>query len=70
MMMTMMMTMTMTMTMMMMMITGVTHDIRYLDPFPVYFSHAQGSAKTCVDGRRYIDLWMGHGNNIMIINKG
>jgi glutamate-1-semialdehyde 2,1-aminomutase len=40
---------------------GITHDIRYLRPFPVYVDHALGARKWDVDGHEYIDYWMGHG---------
>jgi len=40
---------------------GITHDIRYLQPFPVYIEAARGTRKWDVDGREYIDYWMGHG---------
>jgi glutamate-1-semialdehyde 2,1-aminomutase len=41
--------------------SGVTHDNRFLRPFPLYVTHAQGSRKWDVDGHEYIDYWMGHG---------
>jgi glutamate-1-semialdehyde 2,1-aminomutase len=40
---------------------GVTHDLRYLEPFPVYIDRAQGAAKWDVDGHQLIDYWSGHG---------
>src|SRR5262245_13679638 len=40
---------------------GVTHDLRHLEPFPVYIDRAQGAHKWDVDGRRLIDYWAGHG---------
>ncbi|MBI2217946.1 MAG: aspartate aminotransferase family protein [Candidatus Rokubacteria bacterium] len=40
---------------------GITHDIRYLLPFPLYVTHASGSRKWDVDGHEYTDYWMGHG---------
>ncbi len=40
---------------------GITHDIRYLTPFPVYVERAQGALKWDVDGHEYVDYWMGHG---------
>jgi glutamate-1-semialdehyde 2,1-aminomutase len=40
---------------------GVTHDLRYLEPFPVYVERAEGSRKWTVDGRELIDYWSGHG---------
>jgi glutamate-1-semialdehyde 2,1-aminomutase len=40
---------------------GITHDVRHLTPFPLYVSRAEGARKWDVDGREYIDYWMGHG---------
>jgi glutamate-1-semialdehyde 2,1-aminomutase len=40
---------------------GVTHDLRYLEPFPVYVDHAAGAHKWDVDGHELIDYWSGHG---------
>jgi glutamate-1-semialdehyde 2,1-aminomutase len=40
---------------------GVTHDLRYLEPFPIYIDRAQGSRKWDVDGHELIDYWSGHG---------
>jgi glutamate-1-semialdehyde 2,1-aminomutase len=40
---------------------GVTHDIRHLQPFPVFVERAQGALKWDVDGHEYVDYWMGHG---------
>src|SRR5712691_11401073 len=39
---------------------GVTHDVRYLEPFPVYIDRAAGSHKWDVDGHELIDYWCGH----------
>ena len=41
--------------------SGVTHDIRYVSPFPIYVERAQGSRKWDVDGNEYVDYVMGHG---------
>jgi len=41
--------------------SGVTHDGRYLRPFPVYVERAAGSRKWTVDGHELIDYVMGHG---------
>jgi len=41
--------------------SGVTHDGRYLQPFPIYIDRAQGSRKWDLDGHELIDYWMGHG---------
>jgi glutamate-1-semialdehyde 2,1-aminomutase len=40
---------------------GVTHDLRHLEPFPVYVDRAEGAYKWDVDGHRLIDYWAGHG---------
>jgi glutamate-1-semialdehyde 2,1-aminomutase len=40
---------------------GVTHDLRYLEPFPIYVDRAQGGHKWDVDGHELIDYWSGHG---------
>jgi glutamate-1-semialdehyde 2,1-aminomutase len=40
---------------------GVTHDLRHLEPFPVYIDRAQGAHKWDVDGHQLIDYWGGHG---------
>jgi len=41
--------------------SGVTHDSRFLRPFPIYAERAAGSRKWDVDGREHIDYVMGHG---------
>lgn len=41
--------------------SGVTHDARYLKPFPIYANRAEGSKKYDVDGNEIVDYWMGHG---------
>lgn len=35
--------------------SGVTHDSRYLRPFPIYAARAAGSRKWDVDGHEYVD---------------
>ncbi len=44
---------------------GVTHDNRYSSTGPIYIDHAAGSHKWDVDGREYIDYWMGHGSLLL-----
>ena len=44
---------------------GVTHDGRFLKPFPPYIKSAKGSRKTDVDGNELVDFWMGHGSLIL-----
>jgi glutamate-1-semialdehyde 2,1-aminomutase len=40
---------------------GVTHDARYVTPFPLYISRSQGAHKWDIDGNQLIDYWTGHG---------
>jgi glutamate-1-semialdehyde 2,1-aminomutase len=40
---------------------GVTHDLRYMEPFPIYIDRQRGSRKWDVDGHEFIDFWSGHG---------
>src|SRR5262245_60406563 len=40
---------------------GVTHELRYLEPFPVYIDRAKGAHKWSVDGPELIDYFSGHG---------
>ncbi len=40
---------------------GVTHDSRYMRPFPMYVTHARGARKWDVDGNEYVDFFGGHG---------
>jgi len=40
---------------------GVTHDKRFMTPFPTYIQRAKGSRKWDVDGNEYVDYVMGHG---------
>jgi glutamate-1-semialdehyde 2,1-aminomutase len=44
---------------------GVTHDLRYLEPFPIYVDRAEGAYKWDVDGHRLIDYWSGHGSLLL-----
>ncbi len=44
---------------------GVTHDARYLLPFPLYVTHASGPLKWDVDGNEYVDYVCGHGALIL-----
>ena len=40
---------------------GVTHDARYLEPFPIVLAEARGARKVDLDGNEYLDYVMGHG---------
>jgi glutamate-1-semialdehyde 2,1-aminomutase len=39
---------------------GICHNVRGYLPHPVYPDRASGARFTDVDGRAYLDLWMGH----------
>lgn len=41
--------------------SGLTHDGRRLDPYPLYVDRASGSRKWDVDGNEYVDYFGGHG---------
>jgi glutamate-1-semialdehyde 2,1-aminomutase len=41
--------------------SGITHDTRYLDPYPLYVQRAAGARKWCADGHEYVDYFGGHG---------
>lgn len=43
----------------------VTHDSRYLEPFPLYMERALGSHKWDVDGNEYVDFAGGHGSHLL-----
>ena len=40
---------------------GVTHDSRYMSPFPVYITRADGAKKWGLEDKTFIDYWAGHG---------
>jgi glutamate-1-semialdehyde 2,1-aminomutase len=41
--------------------SGLTHDSRVLDPYPLFVGRAAGPRKWCVDGHEYVDYFGGHG---------
>jgi glutamate-1-semialdehyde 2,1-aminomutase len=41
--------------------SGLAHDSRNFDPYPLYVARAQGPLKWDVDGNRYVDYFGGHG---------
>jgi len=41
--------------------SGVTHDARYMEPFPIYVERAYGPHKWTVEEHRLVDYWTGHG---------
>lgn len=44
---------------------GVTHDLRFMQPFPLYVDRQLGSRKWDVDGHEFIDYWSGHGSMLL-----
>lgn len=47
---------------------GITHDGRYVKPFPIYATRAHGTHKWDVDGNEYVDYVMGHGTLLLGYN--
>ena len=41
--------------------SGIVHDSRHLDPYPIYVNRAAGARKWDVDGNEYVDYYGGHG---------
>jgi glutamate-1-semialdehyde 2,1-aminomutase len=41
--------------------SGLTHDSRVLEPYPLFVERAAGPRKWCVDGHEYVDYFGGHG---------
>ena len=45
--------------------SGVTHDGRWMEPFPLVIERASGAYKWDADGNRLIDYWQGHGSLLL-----
>ncbi len=45
--------------------SGLAHDARNFDPYPIYVTRAQGPLKWDADGNRYVDYFGGHGALIL-----
>jgi len=45
--------------------SGLAHDSRNFDPYPIYVARAQGPVKWDVDGNRYVDYFGGHGSLLL-----
>jgi glutamate-1-semialdehyde 2,1-aminomutase len=45
--------------------SGVAHDSRHFDPYPIYVKRAAGPVKWDVDGNRYVDYFGGHGSLLL-----
>ena len=39
---------------------GISHNIRYFEPYPFFVNRAKGKQLRDVDGNKYTDYWMGH----------
>ena len=39
---------------------GVSHNIRYFEPYPIFVNGAKGKYLHDADGNKYTDYWMGH----------
>lgn len=44
---------------------GVSHNVRYRDPYPIYVDRATGPHMWDVDGNRYVDFWNNHAASIL-----
>ena len=44
---------------------GVSHELRYKTPHPIYFTRAKGAEKWDADGKRYIDFKLGAASQIL-----
>ncbi len=44
---------------------GVSHELRYWDPYPIFIERALGAEKWDVEGRRYIDFKMGSASQML-----
>jgi glutamate-1-semialdehyde 2,1-aminomutase len=49
--------------------SGLAHDSRQFDPYPIYVQRAVGPAKWDVDGNRYVDYFGGHGALLLGHNR-
>jgi glutamate-1-semialdehyde 2,1-aminomutase len=45
--------------------SGIAHDARHFDPYPIYVESARGALKWDVDGNKYVDYFGGHGAMIL-----
>jgi glutamate-1-semialdehyde 2,1-aminomutase len=44
---------------------GISHENRYVAPYPIYFDRALGSRKWDVEGREYVDFSMGSASQML-----
>ena len=48
---------------------GVTHDTRYVSPFPLFMKEGLGPYKWDVDGNEYVDYVGGHGAQDLAVGQ-
>ncbi len=46
-------------------VNGVSHNIRFFEPYPFVTKSAKGKFLQDVDGNKYVDYWMGHWSLIL-----
>jgi len=46
-------------------VNGVSHNIRFYEPYPFVVKQSSGKNLVDVDGNRYVDYWMGHWSLIL-----
>ena len=46
-------------------VNGVSHNIRYYEPYPFVVKSSLGKNLTDVDDNKYTDYWMGHWSLIL-----
>lgn len=46
-------------------VNGVSHNIRFFEPYPFVTKSAKGKFLKDIDGNKYIDYWMGHWSLIL-----
>jgi len=44
---------------------GVSHNIRYHEPHPIYVESSSGATIRDVDGNEYVDYWMNHQTSVL-----
>lgn len=44
---------------------GVSHNIRYFDPHPIYVERSEGARIWDTDGNVYVDFWMNHMSSVL-----
>jgi len=46
-------------------VNGVSHNIRFFEPYPFVTKSGKGKYLTDIDGNKYVDYWMGHWSLIL-----